>query len=299
MHVYSYEVRPRPEEGKPSLCSDPNPKFRIIRERPDSGYWVGSTLLGGLGEGDWTTNLDDLLEIPRQGDVDITLHVVSHSPIERDIMFAVADPFSRAVAVSLNMAHGDMLLPVAPLQVLKLGPTGSSWVAWTFGVEVRHRSFLTQEELVSSLKNHMDGRAALPAETARALDVAMRRYLASFEEEDAVDEYCDLWEACEFATYGLKAKGGKVGRIAHALASQMNKAGLVDSRSKAFVENVLDIRGLYDIRGSVVHEALDNPSALKEKSKFIKKIVEEIFRNRLGINYAADPAIESLFAANQ
>ena len=295
LHVNSYENRPRPEIGDPLPCRNPSPNYKVRSKLPTTGYWVGGSFLGGVGESDWSVDLNDLVSTVRQGEVDITVHIESAGSLDLDVVRAVVDPFSRAVAARLNMDRGDALFPVAPLQIMEVKEGKLGWDLWAFGIVVRERPSLSAEEVRDSLTDFVRARSSLTGSQARSLDVAMRRYHASFEEPDQVDRYCDLWEACEFATHGIEAKGGKVGKIARVLSDQMVGSGLVAGRTKAAVEVKMGLKSLYETRGNIVHEAMDHNSSLGGKTKLLVKIVEELIRNRLGVGYAADPVIEAKF----
>jgi hypothetical protein len=126
-----------------------------------------------------------------------------------------------------------------------------------------------------------------------ALDTAMRRYLTSLTEMDEVDKFSDLWETCEFATFDVKAKGTIVSRISQALTNQMQRANI--RRSKATVENTLQIRTLYQVRKDLVHNAVENPARLQEHTALLSEIAVELIRFRLGLNYQRTAVLEEAF----
>ena len=122
----------------------------------------------------------------------------------------------------------------------------------------------------------------------------MKRYLMSLNEEDPIDEYLDLWEACEFSTRDIKAKGDVVSRIGEALTQQMRRGDL--QRAKRHVENRLQIRTLYQIRKDLVHNAIEHPENLGEFSKLLSAITLELIRFRLGLPYQGVETLENTFA---
>jgi hypothetical protein len=131
-------------------------------------------------------------------------------------------------------------------------------------------------------------RAGLEKDEALALGAAARRYVASQTELDPIDKYCDLWESCEFATLSVKAKGGKVGRIAEAITSHWNQTSLRAHVRKADVERVLNIKALYDVRGRIVHEAVDAPADLSERTYLLEAVAAELLRFRLGVPFSTE-----------
>ena len=127
--------------------------------------------------------------------------------------------------------------------------------------------------------------------------VAARRYVTSQTETDPIDKYCDLWESCECATFFQKAKGGKVGRVAEALTSHWNQTSHRAPLRKSDVERVLEIKQLYEIRGRIVHEALDSPEDLSERIAMLEAVAAELLRYRLGVRFSEKgPVFERLSA---
>jgi len=131
-------------------------------------------------------------------------------------------------------------------------------------------------------------RVGLDREAEHAISVAARRYITSQTETDPIDRYCDLWECCEFATLFVKARGGKVGRVAEALTSHWNRSLHRSQRRKADVERVLEIKQLYDVRGRIVHEALDAPDELAARIDLLEDVAAELLRHRLGVPFSSE-----------
>lgn len=115
----------------------------------------------------------------------------------------------------------------------------------------------------------------------------------SITETNEIDKYCDLWETCEFATLGVNAKGGKVGRIAQALSDHIGKINPLFSKRN--VENNLRIKELYETRGAIVHNAIQNPLMLQESSRLLSEIALELIRFRLDLPYERNQVIEDAY----
>ncbi len=144
------------------------------------------------------------------------------------------------------------------------------------------------ESIKEAIDRFVGIRAGLDRDAAQAVSVAARRYVTSQTETDPIDRYCDLWECCEFATLFVKARGRKVGRIAEALTSHWNQTSHRSHLRKADVERVLEIKHLYDIRGRIVHEALDAPDELAARTDLLEDVAAELLRHRLGVPFSSN-----------
>jgi hypothetical protein len=196
----------------------------------ESGYWVGPIFIKAP---------DDTVEAgfehspPDQGEVDIQLHIGAPFDVPEAQLESIASAISFSVLSYVNVALEDLLVPVAPIQIRRLLEQRRSSFENEITVAVRERKQFSAELLEDKLGNFVGLRLQMSEEEKVALDAAMRRYLTSLTEMDAVDKFCDLWEACEFATHDVKAKGGKVGRISQMLTKHMERAGI--RRKKATV----------------------------------------------------------------
>ena len=221
-------------------------------------------------------------EPPYEGDIDIQLHIGSEVALPTDQLTTVASEVCTSALAYMNLAFGDLATPVAPVQVREFIGTGWQF-ANTVALAVRARRPVAEESAANAVQGFAQSRVALPAEEAIAPDAAVRRYLTSQTETDPVDRYCDLWESCEFATMFERAKGGKVGRIAQALASHLANSG--KSIAKARVENSLDIKVLYEARGRIVHEAINAPDEFERKTRLLEEIAAELLRFRFKLPF--------------
>jgi hypothetical protein len=91
-----------------------------------------------------------------------------------------------------------------------------------------------------------------------------------------------------------RAKGGKVGRIAQALTSHLANSG--NPIAKARVENALDIKGLYEARGRIVHQAIDAPDEFERKTRLLESIAAELLRYRFKLPFSEDGRLAARLA---
>jgi hypothetical protein len=278
LHVATYGPRPRPETA-PARPINPAPGPILWRGNIETGFPLGFQIVKAP-EDSIPVALDH--EPPYEGDIDIQLHIGSPSPLPTNQLTTVASQVCTSALAFFNLALGDFATPVAPVQVREFIGTGWQF-ANTIALAVRNRHSVTPESATDAVHRFSKKRVALPATEARALDVAARRYLTSLAETDPVDKYCDLWESCEFSTMFERAKGGKVGRIAQALASHLANCGR--PLAKARVETSLDIKGLYDARGRIVHEAIESPDQFHEKTRLLEAVAAELLRYRFGLPF--------------
>jgi hypothetical protein len=278
LHVATYGHRARPETSRARPLT-PAAGPIVWRGHIGAGFPLGFQIVKAPED---TIEVVINHEPPYEGDIDFQLHIGSEVALPTDQLTAVASQVCTSALAYMNLAFGDLATPVAPVQVREFIGTG-----WQFAnnvaLAVRARPPVAAESAANAVQGFAQSRVALPAEEARALDVAARRYLTSQAETDPVDRYCDLWESCEFATMFERAKGGKVGRIAQALASHLANTGR--SIAKARVENSLDIKTLYEARGSIVHEAIDAPDEFERKTRLLEAIAAELLRYRFKLPF--------------
>ncbi len=220
VHLVSYEPRPRPEL-RPSQPPEQDVGPRVWRGVTDTGYWLGPVFVKATDE---TVKVEFEHTSPQQGEIDIQLHIGARSEVPEAQLEGLTSSLSYSVLSYINVALGDLLVPVAPMQVRRLFGQKQSEFENKITVTVRNRRQFSTELLAEELDNFVGLRSQLSEEEEVALDAAMRRYLSSSTEMDVVDKFCDLWEVCEFTTYNVKAKGGKVGRISQTLTEQMGTA---------------------------------------------------------------------------
>ena len=292
IHLATYAKRERPENGPPKPL-DKTAGPIVWRGHMETGYWMGTQYL--------KAPKDELLlgleyEPPYEGEVDIQLHIGLKEPVNLHDLARVASPISISVLALMNVSVGDFLVPVAPLQVSALGDGGSQ-IENSVIIAVRQRPQVAMDTAKAVIEGFVRTRARMSRDEAHAVSVAARRYVTSQTETDPIDKYCDLWESCEFATFFQKAKGDKVGRVAEALTSHWNQASHRAPLRKSDVERVLEIKQLYEIRGRIVHEALDSPEDLCERIAMLEAVAAELLRYHLGVPFSeTGPVFERLSA---
>jgi Apea-like HEPN len=289
IHLVSYEPRPRPEL-EPTQPSEPNAGPIVWRGKMSTGYWVGPLFLKAPED---TVKVEFEHEGPHQGEVDIQLHVAAGVEVSKAQLKSIATSISYSTLSYINIALGDLLVPVAPIQIRRLGGERESQYENDVSVFVKERRTFSAEVLEQRLYEYVGRRLQMSEKEKFALDAAMRRYLTSLTELDEVDKFSDLWETCEFATFDVKAKGTIVSRISQALTNQMQRADI--RRSKANVENTLQVKALYQVRKDLVHNAVENPARLQEYTALLSEIAAELIRFRLGLNYQRTAMLEEAF----
>ncbi|MHB8870279.1 MAG: hypothetical protein ACYC6T_18355 [Thermoleophilia bacterium] len=236
-------------------------------------------------------------EPPYEGDLDIQLHIGLDQPVELQDLALVASPICTSVLVHLNAALGELLIPAAPLQVRMLEEAGRSSFADSMTMCVRERPLVTLEAVEELLVPFIEKRRDMTKEEAAASSAAARRFMTATIETDPMDKYCDLWESCEFAVRFERAKGGIVGCIAKATATHWNGTSGQRRLEKAQVERQLGIKRLYQTRGQIVHEALDNAEGLYDRMAMLESIATELLRYRFGMPFSTNgKAFEALSA---
>jgi hypothetical protein len=259
----------------------------VWRGVAEAGFWLGEVVL---------KTSEDVLKVewkhepPHQGEMDVQLHIGSRTEMPRSDLHKLAFDLSTCAIGHLNLALGEHLVPVAPLQLFKLTDAGIQ-------SESTAKVFVTTRPTVDELgmQRSLDGfvrfwRTSSPAEE-RAVSAAMRRYLSAAQEVDPLDKFCDLWEACEFATAGIRAPGTVVGRIAQALAAHVTSQARPSDKTR--IERLLGIKGLHETRGAIVHEAEEVPEHLQEQTRLLEGIAAELLRYRTGLPYVGNPVLDA------
>jgi hypothetical protein len=290
IHLVSYALRPRPENQPAKIFATGGPI--VWRGDMEAGYWAGQKLIKAPED---TVKVEMVHEYPYEGEIDIQLHFGMSKIFSIDEFKGVIEYISYSVLAYLNISAGELLIPIAPIQIRELEGSNSTFENLV-NIFVKDRKTLSKEFLEQAVERFMSLRIHMPQEDATALDTAMRRYLDSTTEKNDVDRYCDLWEACEFVTLNTRAKGGKVGRIAEALSSHMRKTNSI--YTKRNLENRLKIKELYETRGAIVHHAIQNQKQLQERSKLLSAIALELIRSNLEIPYEYNQIIEEAYQAH-
>jgi hypothetical protein len=243
----------------------------------DSGYWLGTNFIKAPEDG---VPITFHYEPPYEGEIDIQLHMGLSSSAPIDELRQLAREISLSMLAYVNVCFGEMAASVAPIQVREL--TEGQWhFDNSIVMAVHERRTIGPDSARAAPDQFVQVRSEMSAIEARALAVASRRYLTSLTEVDNVDRYCDLWESCEFSTMFERAKGGKVGKVAHALASHLTRSGV--NISKAKVEQKLKIKDLYETRGHIVHNAVDSPEDFRRNTAMLDAIAVELLRYRFGL----------------
>lgn len=276
VHIVTYAQRTRPEL-EPAHPLDPTCGPILWRGHMDSGYWLGTNFIKAP-EDDVPVTFH--YEPPYEGDIDIQLHMGLESAAPIDELRQLAREISLSMLAYVNVCFGELAAPVAPIQVREL-KEGQSHFDSSVVMAVRERQTIGPDLAHTAPDQFVQVRSTLSAVEARALAVTSRRYLTSLTEVDDVDRYCDLWESCEFSTMFEKAKGQKVGKVAHALASHLTRSGV--SINKAQIERELRIKDLYETRGHIVHDAVEAPEDFGRITAMLEAIATELLRYRFGL----------------
>ena len=177
----------------------------------------------------------------------------------------------------------DTVLPVVsnfPLEILHQpdGKIHTRTLEQKAFVDIRETRELKKEEVTDMIGMFMS-RECLPGsdEERERVRVASRRYHSAIIENDLVDRFCDLWEACEFMAprKSRQVKGKLSERISYDLANQL-------SISKADLENRY-IKPYYDLRNDIVHNAVELPDKIREAVKVLEVLAAQMIRGRLGL----------------
>lgn len=272
LHLFSYEGRPRPESSRPKET-----QFGplIWNGHPAFGFRLGNTILKAP-EDDLPTEFH--FRYSCQGDVDIQLHIGTNSERTNAELEQFATPITFSVLTYLNLTCGENLVPTSPLQILKIKPDNKLEYVFGCDVAVRSRRNIEGVSVAPLMESYLNHRTGFSQEEQRSIDAATKRFHDATIESDPVDRFCDLWECCEFIVLVSKAKGDKVSKIATELAAH---TGL----KKQSLENELKIRELYHIRNDVIHEAVQHPANLENRTGILESIASELIRHKLGVKY--------------
>ncbi len=243
----------------------------------ESGYWLGANFIKAPDD---TVPVAFHYEPPYEGDIDIQLHIGLTSAASIGELKQLASEISMSMLAYVNLSFGELATPVAPLQIRELKKEGSQFES-SLLMAVHERQAVAPDLASIAPDRFVQVRSDLSKLEALSLAVASRRYLTSLSEVDDVDRYCDLWESCEFSTMFESAKGAKVGKIAHALASHFARNGVHIGKTQ--VERDLEIRNLYNTRGRIVHNAVETPEQFEGTTAMLQAVATELLRYRFGL----------------
>jgi hypothetical protein len=262
----------RPAKGVPLL--DPT-------HRP--GFWVGNTILVGATEEPELFSFK--YENAKPGEIDFYVGIQCQQEIAPKLLQESTEPFLASLVACASIYLGDFVVPITRPHLLKVMDTGQKQLTNSYRLHCINRTNIGENDIKGLFGKLFAQMGILQPESRRCFIVAARRYLSSFGEDDPVDRYCDLWEACEFLVKNLtepgggNIKGGIAARIAYAVARQ---TGL----SKARLDTDLAKR-LYQVRKDIVHNAIDDPKGFDQMTRYLEATVNQIFRLVLGMPPAA------------
>jgi hypothetical protein len=285
LHIATYKDRPRPENAAPAKLDISSGPI-LWRGTDGIGYWVGGARVKAP-EDEIMVSIG--YEPPYEGEIDLQLHIGCKQEVSPTELSPAIESILHSALAFVNLAVNEIMIPVAPIQLIRLRSEGNQIVSAT-KLAVRARFTIAGDDAARTVKDFAVVRSSESTKEAEALGVASRRLMSAISETDDVDKYCDFWETCEFATlFEPKAPGGLVGRIAQALAQQLlpRFPGLTKRR----VETQLAIRLLHAIRGRVVHEAFDAPSNLQENLALLGEIAAELLRHAFKLPPQPGPRI--------
>jgi hypothetical protein len=273
LHIVTYKDRPRPENSAAAKLDNGSGPI-LWRGTDGIGYWVGGARIKAPED---QIMVSMSYEPPYEGEIDLQLHIGCEQELSPSDLSPVVESILQSALAFVNLDVREIMIPVAPIQVTRLGPEGNQITSAT-KLAVRARSTISADDATRTVKEFAVARSAQSMKEAEALGVASRRLMSALAETDDVDRYCDFWETCEFATlFEPKATGGLVGRIAQALVRQLLPR--VPGLTKRRVETQLGIRQLHKIRGRVVHEAFDTPENFQENLRLLEEIAAELLRH--------------------
>jgi hypothetical protein len=220
-------------------------------------------------------------ERPNQGDLDIKVELATTKPVTIEDISPVANEIATSVIVYANLSLGELIAPKRRLHVCSVVDGKKSKFSYDVGLHTTQRPIVTIESAAATMSGFETFRRTAGDTLARAISVASKRYISALTEVDPIDRYCDLWEACEIATFDIRAPGKKVGRIAKALADHFLQSS--SAKDKTRVETRLGLKDLYDARSNLVHTAIDQPKNFAEQTNLLESVTSELLRYRLGL----------------
>jgi hypothetical protein len=157
IHLVSYEPRPRPELA-PTRPSEPGVGPIVWRGQMSTGYWVGPVFLKAPED---TAKVEFEHEAPHQGEMDIQLHVAASFEVSKAELKDIATSISYSTLSYINIALGELLVPVAPIQIRRLsGERESQFPHRPAYYAPRHANMFSDELLPTCLvEDRLFGRA--------------------------------------------------------------------------------------------------------------------------------------------
>jgi hypothetical protein len=266
----------------------------VIDDRHRSGFWVGNMALHAPDE---KTNMIVNFRNVEPGEIDFFVGVGCSKEVPMDALERALPPLIVTFMVSLATRLGDIIVTTAPPQLSKVMDCSQSKMESRFNVYVRNRPTLAPETIEATFPAFFDIVTKMSAENSRRVAVAMRRYQSSMSETDPVDRFCDLWETCEFLAECAKSAHRDAGRkigghidftIAFVVASNMGR-NRNDVHAKA-------IKKLYDIRGDLVHNAVEDPEGILGMVHVMEDVAVQMIRYTFSMGQGSAPHLEKMLA---
>jgi hypothetical protein len=186
---------------------------------------------------------------PKQGEVDLLIAIDDLSDdIGIDDIYAALLPYISTLVLYMSGCVGDFLIPSGRAQAFKQSDSG--WQCAKGGganLFLTPRPIVETATLVNALGSFSQIVQSKVAEEVVSIEKAARRIINAQQENDIIDAYCDLWEACEFLCIGKKRAID--GRITQAL-SDFTKNKYVDVWANV-------VSPIYKIRCDLVHNAVE------------------------------------------
>jgi Apea-like HEPN len=278
----TYEGR-REDHTSPSTD---RPSFgpRIWRGKINTGYILGNSSFIKSPEDELPIafHYDDA----KPGEIDIIVIINSQANISESVARNIAEPISYNFISYIAFSSGDIIIPTAPFQILRVVGPGKYQLESSVTMSVRHHRTVEAQEIRSIMQKFLQQRSGISSEEAVYLYVASRRFLTAIDETDPIDKFCDFWEACEFLSKNARGKGSGMvdARIAMTLSNHTGK-------KKADLENRIT-DPIYRIRKDIVHNAIENPDEIEMKLLLLEEVTRELIKYKLGISYTGNDSID-------
>jgi hypothetical protein len=225
--------------------------------------------------------------------VDFGVEIESHTEISREDINLRVYPVVASFASYAMIYMDDIISPCSPPVTHRMNEDNT----YTQNIELSIIAKRKQSIDIKFISNMLNAFGSLHGRSSdnmrRIFSVSARRLVAGYSEEDLIDQYCDFWEACEFATSqarladGRRIKGqGPVPRIAYVLARRL-------ALQKPRFE-IACVQPLYSLRKNLVHDALENPGELRTNVSVLKRLAMECLRDLAGVAYSPDEEIEGI-----
>ncbi len=313
IHLVSYEKRPRTKvypSKRPRKQSGPI----IWRGQYKSGHIVGESIVQAPQD---TTRYKIHYEPAYKGEVDVQLHFATQEDIPEEELKEAALSASLAAMAFINLKLGDLLTPVAPIQVMEIVGKRKLEVRTTLTIWAWNRSSLDKATLQHAADQYARAFSKRVPENQRAkLRIALGLYASHFNERSATSRFLTLVMALEALatptprpqiTVDLLDQWKKqVDNVKSGLQPDSEEALSLESLSRELLfrrddsirnqirqlvfEAVNTIAGVdafelsrravkvYDQRSALVHEGILSAAELRKAEKDAKEILEQVLK---------------------